>query len=217
MRAHLHFSACRRRNPLLRDSSRACTLKRAPRLAGTLAAMLLIHVGCRRAEPLQVFNTVPGFTLTAQSGQPLVSMRELAGNVWIADFIYTSCPGPCPRLSRQMKQIQTALESEKDVRLVSFTIDPKNDTPDQLAAYAKRYAADTTRWFFLTGDPEVLQKLCLETFMLGTISGNLDHSTRFVLVDRQSRVRKYYESTDSGVVSSLIDDARSLLHASPDS
>ena len=89
------------------------------------AALLLLPACSRKSEPFQVFNTVPGFTLTAQSGRPFESIRELAGRVWIADFIYTSCPGPCPRMSRQMKQIQTALESEPDIRLVSFTIEDR--------------------------------------------------------------------------------------------
>ena len=177
------------------------------------AALLLLATCSRKTEPLPVFNTVPAFTLVAQSAQPFESARELAGHVWIANFIYTSCPGPCPRMSRQMKQLQTALEAEPAIRLVSFTIDPKNDTPDQLAAYAKRYGADTARWFFLTGEPEALNKLCREAFMLGTVSGNLDHSTRFVLVDRQGRVRQYYDSSDSQSLPALIAAAKALAHA----
>jgi carboxypeptidase C (cathepsin A) len=109
--------------------------------------------GCRKEPPLPVYWQIPAFQLTAQSGQPFDS-KSLEGDIWVADFIFTTCPGPCPRMSSQMRGVQSAVASMPDVKLVSFTVDPKNDTPTALAAYATRYRAEPGRWFFFTGDKE---------------------------------------------------------------
>src|ERR1051326_2472104 len=97
-------------------------------------ALFIALTGFRKEAPLPVYWQVPPFRLTAQSGQPFDS-QSLAGNIWVVDFIFTTCPGPCPRMSSQMRGIQTAVASLPDVRLVSITVDPKNDTPAVLAAY----------------------------------------------------------------------------------
>jgi len=174
------------------------------------ALALLILSSCTRREPLGEFNTIPDFHLTDQTGADFSSAAQLAGKIWIADFIFTSCAGPCPRMGSQMRQVQTALADVPDVRLVSFTVDPKRDTPEVLAAYARRYAAQPNRWFFLTGTPEALNDLSLKAFMLSKVNERLDHSTRFALVDRHNRVRKYYDTTEPHAIPGLIADARDL-------
>lgn len=166
----------------------------------------------RTREPLPVFNTIPEFTLTDQHGNPFAFASQLKGKVWVADFIFTTCQGPCPRMSRQMKQVQAGLEGAAGARLVSFTVDPENDTPPALAEYAKRYQAAAGRWFFLTGPKETLHQLKREAFMLGNVEGSTDHSTRFVLIDRQGRVRRYYDTSESDAVTRVITDARRLLN-----
>ena len=175
-----------------------------------LAFTLLIPLaGCRQEPPLPVYWQLPAFQLTSQSGQPFDS-KSLGGNVWVADFIFTTCPGPCPRMSSQMRGVQTAVESMPDVKLVSFTVDPKNDTPAVLAAYATRYKAEPGRWFFLTGNQAALETLCRNGFKLGDVDGSLTHSTRFVLVDRHSRVRGFYSTSEDGAVPKLLHDIRTL-------
>ena len=175
-------------------------------------AILLLAAACSsKREPLEVFNTVPDFELTAHSGQPFASVRELKGKVWVANFIFTHCTGPCPRMGTQMRQVQKALaEDLPDVRFVSFTVDPKRDTPEVLAAYAKRFGAIEGRWFFLTGPPEKLNALSLDAFMLSKLNDQMDHSTRFALVDQSGRVRKYYDSHEPDSMSHLIADVRGL-------
>jgi protein SCO1 len=172
--------------------------------------VLLLAISCSRREPLGHFNTIPDFQLIDQTGAPFLSTAQLRGKVWIADFIFTNCNGPCPRMGSQMRQVQTALAAIPDIRLVSFTVDPKRDTPEVLAAYAKRHAAQPGRWDFLTGEPDKLNELSLKSFLLSRLDDQLDHSTRFVLVDRQSQVRKYYDTTEPRSISDLIADARDL-------
>jgi len=175
-----------------------------------LPLVLLVPLaGCRKEPPLPVYWQIPAFQLTSQSGQAFDS-KSLDGNIWVADFIYTTCPGPCPRMSSQMRGVQSAVESMPGVKLVSFTVDPKNDTPAVLAAYATRYRAEPGRWFFLTGEQASLETLCRNGFKLGDVDGSLTHSTRFVLVDRHSRVRGFYSTSEDGAVPKLLHDIRTL-------
>jgi protein SCO1 len=171
----------------------------------------LVLAGCAAHAGLPSYAAVPDFTLTDQSGAQFASSSALRGQVWVADFIYTTCNGPCPRMSSQMHQVQTALSGSDGFRLVSFTVDPAHDTPEVLAGYGRNFQAQTGRWFFLTGSQAALQHLSREVFLLGDVDGTLVHSTRFVLIDRNSHVRGFYDTSDQDAVPHLIADAKSLL------
>jgi protein SCO1/2 len=164
---------------------------------------------CSRRPALEVLGDIPQFDLTSQDGQPFHS-QVLAGKIWVADFIYTTCPGPCPRMTSQMRAVQDAVSKVPDVRLVSFSIDPANDTPPVLAAYAKLHGAAPDLWYFLTGPMPTLQMLDRDAFKLGNIDGTLQHSTRFVLVDRQRRIRGYYDTAEASSIPKVISDIRAL-------
>jgi protein SCO1/2 len=178
-----------------------------------LACAVLAGTGCQRGPDLPTYNIVPDFELIDQTGQEFRSADKLNGHVWVANFIFTTCMGPCPRMSSQIKQIRDATSDIPDRRLVSFTIDPKRDTPEVLAAYGKRFNADPANWFLLTGAREKLHDLSRNVFMLGDIDGRLEHSTRFVLIDRQSRVRGYYDSSDAESVQRAVADLRALARS----
>lgn len=176
--------------------------------AAVLAAAVLVLAGCS-AKPLPVLGQISRFQLTSQDGQNFDS-STLSGKVWVADFIYTTCPGPCPMMSSRMRQIQTATENLPDVRLVSFTVDPAHDTPPVLAAYSQHFLAQPGRWYFLTGEQARLNDLGLNQFHLNAVDEKLDHSTRFALVDRQGRIRGYYRFTDDDFPKRLIADVQAL-------
>lgn len=172
-----------------------------------LAALCLGACGTR--QDLPTYGFVPHFTLTDQNGAEFDS-RTLDGRVWIADFIYTNCPGPCPRMSTAMSKLQDHLAGRADVRLVSFTVDPDRDTPEVLLAYGKRYHADPERWHLLTGPKPTLQKLSRNAFQLEDITATLDHSTRFALVDRKGNIRGYYSATQPNFLDDLLRDVSRL-------
>ncbi len=163
---------------------------------------------CSR-EPLPVLGQAPVFQLTAQNGQAF-SSQSLAGHVWVANFIFTTCTGPCPMMSSQMRRIQNSTAGSPEIRLVSFTVDPAHDTPPVLAAYAANFTADPKRWFFLTGQAARLDDIAYRSFHLNRVDGSLDHSTRFVLVDRQGRIRGYYSSEEDGFLKRLLADVKRL-------
>lgn len=164
--------------------------------------------GCALKSSLPELGQVPAFTLTAQDGAPF-SSNVLKNRVWVGNFIFTSCHGPCPRMSSQMRTLQNELDSS--VHLVSFTVDPDNDTPSALAAYARQFGADPQRWHMLTGPKDELNKLSYDTFHLSTTGGAItEHSTRFVLVDKRGRLRGYYDSSDPAALAELAQAAKAL-------
>lgn len=172
-----------------------------------LAITLLLSVmllACRhRATEFADYGVIPEFHLIDQNGQPFDS-SVLKGKIWVADFFFTSCPGPCPRMTSQMHQIQEAAWKMTDVKLVSFTVDPARDTPPQLKEYAKIHHASPEHWYFLTGPQAALNRLGLDVFKLNRVDGTLQHSTRFVLVDKASHIRGYYETTEPGAIPRLV-------------
>jgi protein SCO1/2 len=165
----------------------------------------LLTASCARQEPLPVYGEVPQFELLNQQGHKF-GRSSLDGHVWIADFIFTNCESACPRMSSKMHQVQGA--TGPGVQLVSFTVDPQRDTPQALEQYGKKYSADEKRWTFLTGEATTLEMLDRDAFKLGNL--NMDHSTRFVLVDKKGRVRGYYGLFDGDPVSKLAKDAARL-------
>jgi protein SCO1/2 len=186
---------------------------RFPVIPSLFCATLVFLTGCSNKPPLPSLGMVPDFTLTDQSGQPFASTAKLAGKIWVADFIFTNCAGPCPRMSSQMRQVREAIQ-DPSVHFVSFTVDPARDTPVVLAEYSKRFHPDPTRWTLLTGSPADLRKLSFDAFHLNDVNGDLEHSTRFVLVDRKSRIRGYYLTSEKESIPTLISDIQSLLKES---
>jgi protein SCO1/2 len=174
-----------------------------------LLALALPMAGCLKSN-LPDYGEVPHFELTDQAGLPFRSRERLAGKVWVACFIFTSCNGPCPRMSAQMRKVQEATRDLRDLSIVSFTIDPANDTPSKLAEYAARFKADPARWSFLTGEPAALRRLGVDTFHLADPQDKLAHSSRFALVDRHGRIRGYYDTALSGAIPEILQDIRKV-------
>lgn len=174
---------------------------------------------------LPQLGAVPQFSLVTHDGRPL-SQADLAGGIWIADFIFTRCGSLCPILSAQMAKLQTELARKglRSVRLVSFSVDPAHDTPVVLQEYAQRFRADPNRWLFLTGERAALHTLIGQGFHLAVAERAPDvaddsadlitHSDRFVLVDRDLQIRGYYHGTDQDALEQLLRDLQKLNAAS---
>jgi protein SCO1 len=179
--------------------------------AGTLLlAVLVTQLKSRFAvqQSLPVIGPIAGFTLTNQSGGA-ASLADLRGKVWVADIIFTRCPGPCLRMTRQMKELQDALPPASQAKLVTLTTDPDFDTPTVLKAYAERFRTDTNRWMFLTGTKQEIAKLAIDSLKLTAIEKKPEeresprdlfvHSTIFVVADKQGRLRGVFETTGDGI------------------
>jgi protein SCO1 len=147
------------------------------------------------AEPVPV----PPFEFTERSGKR-IGNADLKGNVWIASFVFTRCNGTCPQVAATLARLQSELADVPELRLVTFTIDPDRDTPDELKKYAERYRAEPDRWLFLTGAEKEIHALANGGFHVlakkrpdGKPGDEFDHSTMLVLVDKSGCIRDYYD------------------------
>lgn len=204
-----------------RQSTRAGTVWKATLIAVpviTLALLLLLQrleVNALRQRTVSSYGTVPEFTLINQDGKNFGS-ADLRGKIWIADFIYTTCPGPCPMISTRMSDLQEPLKNT-DVHLVSFSVDPAKDTPQVLRGYAEKLQAEPGRWDFLTGPRSTIYNLSRDGFKLaiGEEKGIPIHSTRMILVDRHGAIRGYYDAAGADAVTKLVADTTHLLREQP--
>ncbi len=191
-----------------------------PTLAGAFAfpalALLVAFGSARTKTQPPALGTVAPFTLTERSGRSF-SRAELDGHPWVADFVFTRCAGPCPRLSEAMEKLQAEL-GRSDARLVTFTVDPGHDTPQVLSEYAKVHGAGD-RWFFLGGDEAAVASLVYDSFHLPMMRnpdappGQLvTHSTRLVLVDREGKIRRYADGILDENQNLVPSELQGLLH-----
>jgi protein SCO1/2 len=179
-----------------------------------IAAAAVLRTG--RPEPPPVLGSVPEFTLVNRDGRT-IRREDLAGAPWIADFIFTRCPASCPMMTSRMARLERDLPRDLDVRLVSISVDPEHDTPEILQRYAASYKAPP-HWLFLTGDGEEIYRLSREGFKLGVdqapegieTAEPILHSTRFVLVDGEGRIRGYYDAFDEESMKKLLRDLETL-------
>jgi protein SCO1/2 len=165
------------------------------------------------AAPLDVRLPVPTFKLVDQRGRPFDS-TSMRGKVWVVDFIFTSCPKICPDLTHKMAGLVSATESEPDVRFLSISVDPENDTPDELARFVEKHGRATERWALVTGDPKVVSETVLGGFKVAMgkdSAGNLFHGEHFVVVDKEGFVRGFFQADDEGLAA-LLARVRQLAH-----
>lgn len=171
-------------------------------------------IGCASKLPIEtnVDEKVAHFSFTTQDQQTF-GKDDLAGNWWIADFIFTNCTTACLPMSTHMAQLQDELIKEDlPVQLVSFTVDPNTDTPQVLKKYGESYGADFTRWTFLTGyDFDTIKKLSVKSFraFLQAPEGQSDqftHDTRLFLIDPEGKIVKGYDGLKSESVELIMKD-----------
>jgi cytochrome oxidase Cu insertion factor (SCO1/SenC/PrrC family) len=195
----------------------ACLGWSATALAHDTAPFKVLSLS-RQSPQGRVMRSVPEFALTERSGRP-VSLADLRGKIWIADFIYAQCTDTCPLQTAEMAKLQEFWTKDADLRLVSISVDPEKDTPQILARYAKRFHADSQRWLFLTGDKKQIVRLVEDGFHLPAASAVtrqgapiVIHSPRFMLVDRDAQIRGAYDSGDRLSMQQLKADVASLLN-----
>lgn len=197
-------------NPVSSHTSRVLWLGLGLTAALLVLAFLLatLKMGAALGKTLPVYGQVAEFTLTNQDGRS-ISRADLRGSVWVADIIFTRCPGPCLKMTRQMSQLQAALPPRSQAKLVSLTTDAEFDTPPVLKTYAQRFGADFNRWMFLTGTPKQVASLAIDSLKLTAIAKKPEerqspvdlfiHSTILVVVDKHGRLRGIFETTGDHV------------------
>jgi protein SCO1/2 len=166
-----------------------------------------------------VYQSIPAFKFLNQYGDS-VGSKNLQHNIYVADFFFTSCPSICPIMQRNMLNVYKAYKDTADVKIISFTIDPKHDTVPVLKKYADKLGISGNSWWLLLGGKEVVYQLA-NSYLVGvsedkTAPGGYMHQGYFVLIDKQQHVRGSYDGTDPKQVDQLIADIKTLK-AEPES
>jgi protein SCO1 len=187
---------------------------------GGLALALALALVARAMRPqprLPVLGAVPAFHLQDERGAPYANDAML-GHVSVVDFVFTRCPSSCPRLTARMGELQSRLARDhSDARLVSFSVDPENDTPPVLSAYAGHAGADLARWTFVTGPVDDVTRAVVEGFKVsaakvwtGANDYDVTHGNWFVLTDRAGAIRGYYPTEEAADFERLVSDTERL-------
>ena len=164
-------------------------------------------------------HRIGNFSFYNQYGD-LITQDSLEGNVFVAEYFFTTCGTICPKMSEQMTRVQDRFKLEPQLKILSFTVHPEYDSVAILYDYAKKYAAQRGQWHFLTGDKTALYDLARKSFFvlkpaeaenMGDAGSDFIHTNNFVLVDQKRRIRGYYDGTDRDDVSRLMEDIDKLL------
>ncbi|HEX3628220.1 MAG TPA: SCO family protein [Verrucomicrobiae bacterium] len=159
-----------------------------------------------------------GFSLTNSDGR-VVTRRDFAGKILVVDFLFTSCSLTCPAVNGQMAQIQRMTTNDPDVKLVSLTVDPRDDTPQVLQKYSAGFGADTNRWLFLTGDKSVLYELIGQSFLakdtndpFGYMPGDFAHTERIAIVDARGKLQGFFDGLNQNTAGAVVTEVNTLRH-----
>ena len=160
-----------------------------------------------------VYHTISYWNFTNQDGE-LISKSDYEGQVYVANFFFTRCPGICPILTKNIKQVQAETKGI-NVSFLSHTVDPKNDTVGRLKRYCDNKKIDNSNWNFVTGDQNSIYEMGVLSYLVpnsedALAPGGFLHSDKFILIDTKSRIRGMYGGTDSAEVERLILDIRKL-------
>jgi len=197
-------------------------------LISTIITLFLVSCGEQKPLPIHgpkefvagidkdtVYHTIPYWNFTNQEGDR-VGSEFLQGKVYIADFFFSHCPTICPVMLESLRKVQAELK-DQEIEIVSYTVDPKNDTPERLKAYTKSNKIDVSNWNFVTGNQKDIYELGVNSYFLpnqedALAPGGFLHSEKIVLLDRQARIRGWYDGTDEVQVNQLIKDTKTLLN-----
>ena len=173
-----------------------------------LATYFLNYTG--KENELPEIGMVPEFEFV-NSEQETITLNNLKGKVWVADFIFTTCTMACPMMTGNMNIIHKKYKKNDDVRLVSISVYPEYDTPEVLTKYASQYDANTSRWYFLTGEESTVKRVIKDGFKIGDYEDIIFHSEKFALVDKKGMIRAYYNGMKTEDMKKLKKDINSLL------
>jgi protein SCO1/2/putative membrane protein len=168
-----------------------------------LAALLCLCSSCSRPEAdslsIDLDQPIGAFSLTERSGR-IITLDDLRGKVWVAHFFFRCCTQGCPQTTASMVELQRAFAGNPRVMLVSFTLDPETDTPEELKTFAAEHGADPKQWLFLTGDEKTIHTLVEKSFLQSVAkTGDPDpgkkilHTFRLMVVDGDGRIRGYID------------------------
>lgn len=168
----------------------------------------------RKLEPI---SKVAKFQFTNQDGQAFTN-KDVEGKVYVAEFFFTTCPGICPMMNDNMKQVYEKYKDDPDFRILSYTCDPKTDSAARLKVYADSMKVNTDKWVFLTGRKDSLYNMARFSYSIDDVNNNLTHieddfihSQFWALVNRKGEVMAIYDGLKQKEINGLIKDIKKEL------
>ncbi len=162
-----------------------------------------------------VFHSVGDFNLVNQDGKS-ISQKDLDGKIYVANFFFANCKSVCPQMNENVRRIQEKFKGIHDIRIVSYTVDPENDSVPVLAEYARKMGADNSQWWFLTGPKDSIYTLARTGYLLPAAQrvaeGDFFHSQDLLLIDKEKHIRGIYDGTETYEVDTLMDEIKVLMH-----
>tara|TARA_B100001250_G_scaffold229629_1_gene197114 strand:+ start:364 stop:927 length:564 start_codon:yes stop_codon:yes gene_type:complete len=177
-----------------------------------IIAGLILSISCNTLleEELPIIKDSPSFKLIDQNNF-IYTDQEFLGKITVLDFMFTTCMGPCPIMSNNMRSLYEEYRENKRVQFVSITVDPQNDSQETLKDYSENQGVDDFRWKFLTGDINNIKSISEDGFLLFADNLPVGHSIKFILIDSKKRIRKYYNGMDLNEIQILKKDIKKLL------
>ena len=163
-------------------------------------------------------HSIQPFSFTDQLGKPFGS-ADLKGKIYVTEYFFTTCGTICPKMNAEMQRVQKSFKNDLGVQIVSITVDPETDTVAQMKRYADMHNANHQQWHFLTGPKDKLYQLARQSFFVlkpaevrnqGDVGSDFIHTNYFVLVDKNARIRGYYDGTNPKDVDRLIKEIHQL-------
>jgi protein SCO1/2 len=186
-----------------------------------VTAWALLNLYEKKLQALPVIgktreHRISDFKLTNQDGM-IKSTDDWENKIVVANFFFTHCPVICPKMTNNLKKINKFFENDPTVLINSFSVDPERDSTAQLKKYADHFAINTWNWNLLTGDKKEIYRLARNSFIVVATDGDggaedFIHSEKLVLIDKQKRIRGYYDGTSDKEVGQLIIDIKKLKH-----
>jgi protein SCO1/2 len=167
---------------------------------------------------LGIGHHIGAFSFQNQDAK-VISTKDMKGKIAVVEYFFTTCKSICPVMNMQMQRVNTTFKKDEDVQIFSFTVDPETDDIAQMKKYATSHQATSGKWHFLTGEKSDLYLLARKSFFvlkpaeaqnLGDAGSDFIHTNNFVLVDKQLRIRGYYDGTSEKEVNQLISDIKRL-------
>jgi len=161
------------------------------------------------------YHTIAPFSMTNHNGETITE-KDYENTIYVADFFFTTCPSICPIMTKNMYALQQKLSPYPDVKLLSFSVTPEIDTVAQLKRYAIENKVDDNRWNLATGNKKEIYQLARKSYLVVKEDGDggphdMIHTENFVLVDKQKRIRGYYDGTQASAMDDILHDIVILI------
>lgn len=181
----------------------------------TAASYYAVDLIENKIYPVPIYGSeghvIESFQLTNQKGE-LFNSDDYSNKIWVVNTFFTSCPSICPKMMKNMQSVHDMVRSEKDIVLLSITVDPKRDTPERFQQYLENFNVDNASWFLLTGDKSDIYKLARKSFLISATDGAGDefdfiHSENIVIIDKEGKIRNFVngiaENADSQILKTI--------------